>query len=210
MNHAGILAAFDPEADRGEDLYHLAVLLQHVGPELGDALTARDPGQVLEEQGADPPALEFIGHCECDLRPAQVILLLQSRVSADADDVLVFSLTKSGDQGHLSGEIDVRELRQLALAQPLFETKKAEVNRSRTQSGEESQQMVLVVVAQGTNINRSAVAQDCFRLILSKIHMHLNVSSKKFSAGHQRHGATILIKPEVWHIFLSEFSCRRG
>ena len=58
MNHTGILAAFNPEADRGEDLNHLTVFLQHDGPELADALPASDPRQVLEEQRADTLALE--------------------------------------------------------------------------------------------------------------------------------------------------------
>ena len=83
LDGAALELAHDLEADVLEDLEHRAVVREHLGEERLDPERARARGELLQEPGAEPLALELVGDHERDLRRGRVT---QPREARQGDD----------------------------------------------------------------------------------------------------------------------------
>ena len=95
MEAAALSGLVDLEAGVAEDVDHRVVLVEHLGLEPGEPGARGDPGQALEEQRADAPALVGVvdeeGHLGAAADP-------HGGVAAHADDPRVLPLPDDREQ----------------------------------------------------------------------------------------------------------------
>ena len=166
MNHAGIGRAFHAEAALGEDLEHPVVVAQHVGLELGDSGRARDASKMVEENRADTASLMLVEYGEGDFRTGRS----RGDVAADADEAFVAARAQGRHQGDVAREVDFGEAYEVLIGQRMLQSEETMVDRVLTHVAEVIEQPILVVGADGADMDRAAVTQDLVRRVASRFY----------------------------------------
>jgi hypothetical protein len=162
------------EAERDHDVEHLPVRGQDVGLEPLDPVGGCDAGQVLHEQRAHPAALPGVHDGQRELGPPAVVF--GADVTADADELLLPLLPAHRHQADVPGEIELREVAQLRRRQVLLRAQEAEAHGIEPEPVEMRLQALLVVGADGTDVDGAAVTEERVRGVTRELARHGRVA----------------------------------
>ena len=156
LDHAAVERARGPEADVLEHGEHDLVLGQDLCDERLDAVGSRPLGELLEEAGSDPLALEVVRDREGGLGCARVA---EAHVVADGNHALVARLAHDADQRSLLCPVGRDEGAHEAIAGQ-GEAVEAEEAAPHGQCGKERDEGGDVFLDGRAQAQRRAVAED--------------------------------------------------
>ena len=163
MDHAGVGRALHAETALGENLEHPVVVAQHVGLELDDSGRPRDAAEMVEQNRADTASLMLVEYGEGDLGARRS----RGDIAADADEALVGAGAQRRHQRDVGDEVDFGEAYEVLLAQRTLQSEEAMVDRVLAHVAEVIEQAFLVVGADTADMDRTAIAQDLVRGVIS-------------------------------------------
>ena len=153
--------ALHAEAALGEDPEHAVVLAEDVGLELRDAAGAGDHDEVLEEQRAEPAALERVTDRERHLGAMRGDRRAVGHgIARGRDDALRVADPPRRHERAAGREVELRERFELLVGEALLHAKEAEVDGLGAELGEAARELRTVAGTDRADVHRRAVTQD--------------------------------------------------
>ena len=174
MEDAGIEGALHRKATRRKDLQHAIILAQHIRLEGVDPLPPGYGGQMFEEERAHAAPLMGIRHGKRHLRArGGLAVLLDPKIAAHTDDVLLLPCLERRDEGHIPREVQFSKVAQLFVGEALFGLEKAKIDGPAAQALEQVEEALLVVGPDRSDVDGATITQECVRGIVARFcHTH--------------------------------------